>query len=73
MKTPRTLWEVPAHDLLRAQAQALADIARELPPDDPSTLTRGVTPAGDERRLRGIPAIGRGVTGAIPGTIPHAA
>jgi hypothetical protein len=25
---------------------------------------------GDERKLRGIPAIGRGVQGAIPGTRP---
>ena len=25
---------------------------------------------GDSHALRGIPAIGRGVTGAIPGTIP---
>lgn len=25
---------------------------------------------GDERQLRGIPAIGRGVTGAIPGSSP---
>lgn len=29
------------------------------------------TPAGDERKLRGIPAIGRNVTGAIPGSSPH--
>ncbi len=29
------------------------------------------TPAGDERKLRGIPAIGRGVSGAIPGSSPH--
>lgn len=29
------------------------------------------SPAGDEQRLRGIPAIGPGVTGAIPGTSPH--
>lgn len=29
-------------------------------------------PAGDERKLRGIPAIGRNVAGAIPGTSPHA-
>lgn len=28
------------------------------------------TLGGDERRLRGIPAIGRGVSGAIPGTRP---
>jgi len=26
--------------------------------------------AGDERLLRGIPAIGRGVSGAVPGTRP---
>jgi hypothetical protein len=31
----------------------------------------GSTPAGAEARLRGIPAIGRGVTGAIRGTVPH--
>ena len=30
----------------------------------------GVTAGGDERRLRGVPAIGRGVSGAIPGTVP---
>jgi hypothetical protein len=29
------------------------------------------TPVGDWRRLRGLPAIGRGVTGAIRGTVPH--
>lgn len=29
------------------------------------------TAGGDNRKLRGIPAIGRGVTGAIPGTTPH--
>lgn len=28
---------------------------------------------GDERRLRGIPAIGRGVSGEIPGTHPEKA
>lgn len=27
--------------------------------------------AGDEHRLRMIPAIARGVAGAIPGTAPH--
>lgn len=29
------------------------------------------TAAGDSCKLRGIPAIGRGVTGAIEGTSPH--
>lgn len=32
--------------------------------------TAGATAAGDERRLRGVPAVGRGVSGAIPGTSP---
>lgn len=37
----------------------------------PETLTAaGGTAAGDERRLRGIPAIGRGVGGHIRGTRP---
>lgn len=26
--------------------------------------------AGDEQRLRGIPCISRGVSGAVPGTVP---
>jgi hypothetical protein len=30
----------------------------------------GATAAGDSRKLRGIPAIGRGVSGAIPGSQP---
>jgi hypothetical protein len=33
----------------------------------------GVTSGGDERRLRGLPAIGRGVSGAIRDTSPHLA
>lgn len=45
-------------------------IARESIQENPRTLTFG-TPAGDERKLRGIPAIGRSVSGAIPGTSPH--
>ena len=39
---------------------------------DPEPVRVGhATAGGDERKLRGIPAIGRGVTGAIPGTVPH--
>jgi hypothetical protein len=37
---------------------------------DTTTTTHRTTPAGDSRKLRGIPAIARGVTGAIPGTTP---
>jgi hypothetical protein len=36
-----------------------------------TTVIGGATAGGDERKLRGIPAIGRGVTGAIAGTVPH--
>lgn len=35
-----------------------------------ATTSRATLP-GDTRRLRGIPAIGYGVSGAIPGTSPH--
>lgn len=29
------------------------------------------TPGGDARKLRGLPAVSRSVTGAIRGSIPH--
>jgi hypothetical protein len=51
-------------------AKLLARVARETG----QTLTRqhpGATAGGDTRALRGIPAIGRGVTGAITGTNPN--
>ncbi len=44
----------------------------ELAQTDHTPTTTSATPAGDQRKLRGIPAIGRGVTGAIQGSIPHA-
>lgn len=36
----------------------------------PMRSARGATAGGDSRKLRGIPAIGRSVAGAIPGTVP---
>jgi hypothetical protein len=57
-------------DLDRHNAQTLIRIAQETG-DTPLNRTFG-TPPGDERKLRGIPAIGRGVAGAIPGSSPHA-
>ena len=33
-------------------------------------ITSHRSPEGDTKRLRGIPAIGKGVEGAIPGTRP---
>lgn len=63
-----SLWTTRAHQLLQAQAQQLAEVLRDT--DLPDERTYRATAGGDERRLRGIPAIGRGVTGAIPGTRP---
>lgn len=48
-------------------AQMIRRFAREA---GPTPIARGATAGGDQRRLRGIPAIGRGVQGAIPGTRP---
>jgi hypothetical protein len=53
-------------------AKTLARIARETSAESPVLQARGATAGGDERKLRGIPAIGRGVSGVIPGTSPHA-
>lgn len=43
-------------------------------PSQQDSRRRGIIGArsagGDEQRLRGIPAIGRNVAGAIPGTVP---
>lgn len=36
----------------------------------PTASAKGATAGGDERRLRGIPALSRGVGGAINGTRP---
>lgn len=53
----------------RQQAAVLLDTpAPELPA---APLRHLLTKPGDPRQLRGIPAIGRSVTGAIPGTDPE--
>lgn len=61
-------------DQLRAdQARLVREALDEAPTDAPMHRDGPATAGGDERRLRGIPAIGRGVTGAIPGTDPERA
>lgn len=50
-------------------ARERARIALETSTIEATTIT-SATAGGDERRLRGIPAIGRGVAGHIPGTRP---
>lgn len=49
------------------QAKIMARLARETTGPIRVSSSR---PAGDERTLRGIPAVGRNVAGAIPGTSP---
>lgn len=69
-------WTTKAHELRTIQAQQVAAILRDLDPNDTRTFDDAKiyqqTNGGDEQKLRGIPAIGRGVSGCIPGTSPHA-
>jgi len=58
--------ELAAHN-----AQVLVRIARET--GETPVVARVLSLLGDERQLRGIPAIGRGVAGAIGGTCPGVA
>lgn len=51
-------------------AKQLAEFSRETGHPQPDRYQQKLP--GDEKALRGIPAIGRGVTGAIPGTRPGA-
>lgn len=52
--------------------QKLGRILIETGEQAPPTQHTGITAAGDERRLRGIPCISRGVPGTSPGTNPLA-
>lgn len=69
-------WSVPAHQLRVEQARILAEILTDLPDDDPRTLADAKvygSPAGHEKKLRGIPVQGvRGISGTIAGTNPIA-
>lgn len=71
-----SLWTTRAHDLLQAQATILANALTNLDDDDPRTLKDARnygSPAGHEKKLRGIPVQGvRGITGTIAGTNPVA-
>jgi hypothetical protein len=53
-------------DFQHKLARILIETGEQAPP---ATVVRA-TLAGDERRLRGIPCIARGVPGASPGTNP---
>lgn len=71
-----SLWTSRAHELRAAQARILATIVQDLDPDSPELetyKTRHIaSPAGDERKLRGIPVQAPGIGGTMPGTNPLA-
>jgi hypothetical protein len=62
-------WTVAAHELRAEQAGILARILLETGEALPPREFRGSN-GGDHGSLRGLPAIGRGVSGAIRGTDP---
>lgn len=67
-------WTARAHELRQAQAAVLANILLEINPDSTEDQHRYIpTAAGDHQRLRGIPALARGVGSTMPGTNPLAA
>jgi hypothetical protein len=69
---PAILLVVKHYELDVQNAQQLIRIARETATPGTSIRTaRGATAGGDERKLRGLPVIGRGVAGVIAGTSPH--
>lgn len=66
----RMLARIQRQRLAAQQARAVARALREAV-EDGRVYVPGT--GGDERRLRGIPAVGRGVAGEIPGTRPDRA
>lgn len=66
-----TTWTAKAHQLREAQANILVEILRDIDPDQLQERNDVVYSTTEGEQLRGIPAIGRGVAGAIPGTSPQ--
>jgi hypothetical protein len=65
-------WTARAHEQRQAQAAALANILRDVSPADLEEKRYIASNGGDHLKLRGIPAVGRSVAGAINGTKPGA-
>jgi hypothetical protein len=71
---PSLLLAVKHAELDRHNAQMMARIEHETADASvPVKNARGATAGGDERRLRGLPGVARGVAGAMAGTQPHQA
>ena len=60
----------PRYLRLQLMFEDRTKVDRIVEDDDGTNGSPGATAGGDERRLRGIPAIGRGCGGAIRGTRP---
>ena len=67
---PAQLPRFHAHHQRIEDERKLAKILLETGEMAPPAQTAGVTSGGDPERLRGLPAIGRGVSGAMRGSDP---
>ena len=66
---PQPLPRAHRRQLQAEDAAKLELILREVT-DEPASSAAGATAAGDERRLRGIPAVSKGTSGAMFGSDP---
>jgi hypothetical protein len=48
-----------------------AELLRQMADESEGEVAANATAGGDRRRLRGVPAIARGVSGGMRGTLPH--
>jgi hypothetical protein len=67
----RLLASLERHRLEVEHAKILDEVLSDLGEDVPDWTPREDRTIGNEERLRGLPAVGRGVSGAIPGTNPE--
>ncbi len=68
-----SFWQTAAHNLRAEQAKILARVLLENDEPLPARSRKLVgsrSAENDAGRLRGLPAVGRGVSGAVPGTDP---
>jgi hypothetical protein len=64
---------LPRHRKVQEAAEDARKLNRLLDETSEVTPAARATAGGDRRRLRGIPAVGRGTGGAIAGTSPESA
>ncbi len=67
---PQPLPRAYRRQLQAEDSAKVVEIVREVGEAEEPPSVAGATAAGDERRLRGIPAISRGTSGAVFGSDP---